>query len=135
MPQITLYGAPWCPDCKRAKRFLAEQRVAYDWVDIDQDAAALQHVEELQRGGRTIPTIVFDRTDVLIDPTNEELARKLALSLEAKRACYDLAIIAGGPAGRAPAISAAREGIDAVVIHRSVVGDEAVVTDRMDNYP
>ena len=42
MTQITVYGAPWCPDCKRAKRFLAEQRVAYDWVDIDQDAAGLR---------------------------------------------------------------------------------------------
>jgi thioredoxin reductase (NADPH) len=29
MTQITVYGAPWCPDCKRAKKFLAEQRVAY----------------------------------------------------------------------------------------------------------
>ena len=99
MTQITVYGAPWCPDCKRAKRFLAEQRVPYDWVDIDQDASGLQHVEELQKGGRSIPTIVFDGTDVLIEPTNEELARKLGLTLEAKLECYDLAIIGGGAIG------------------------------------
>ena len=135
MTQITVYGAPWCPDCKRAKRFLGEQRVAFDWVDIDQDAAGLQHVEELQKGGRTIPTIVFDGTDVLVDPTNEELARKLGLTLEAKRQCYDLAIVGGGPAGLAAAIYAAREGIDAVVIERSGLGGQAGVTERIDNYP
>jgi thioredoxin reductase (NADPH) len=135
MPQITVYGAPWCPDCKRAKRFLAEQRVAYDWVDIDQDAAGLQHVEDLQKGGRTIPTIVFDAADVLVDPTNEELARKLGLTLEAKRGCYDLAIVGGGPAGLAAAIYAAREGIDAVVVERSGLGGQAGVTERIDNYP
>jgi thioredoxin reductase (NADPH) len=135
MPQITVYGAPWCPDCKRAKRFLAEQRVAYDWVDIDQDATALEHVEELQKGGRTIPTIVFDGSEVLIDPTNEVLARKLGLTLEAKRSCYDLAIVGGGPAGLAAAIYAAREGIDAVVIERSGLGGQAGVTERIDNYP
>jgi thioredoxin reductase (NADPH) len=135
MPQVTVYGAPWCPDCKRAKRFLAEQRVAYDWVDIDQDAAGLQHVEELQKGGRTIPTIVFDAADVLVDPTNEELARKLGLTLEAKRGCYDLAIVGGGPAGLAAAIYAAREGIDAVVVERSGLGGQAGVTERIDNYP
>ncbi len=135
MPQITVYGAPWCPDCKRAKRFLAEQRVAYDWVDIDQDAAALEHVEELQKGGRTIPTVVFDGSEVLIDPTNEVLARKLGLTLEAKRSCYDLAIVGGGPAGLAAAIYAAREGIDAVVIERSGLGGQAGVTERIDNYP
>ena len=135
MSQVTVYGAPWCPDCKRAKRFLAEQRVAYEWVDIDQDAAGLRHVEELQQGGRTIPTIVFDGTDVRIDPTNEELARKLGLTLEAKRSCYDLAIVGGGPAGLAAAIYAAREGIDAVVVERSGFGGQAGVTERIDNYP
>ncbi len=135
MPRITVYGAPWCPDCKRAKRFLAEQRVAYDWVDIDQDPAGMRHVEELQKGGRSIPTIVFDDADVLIEPTNEELARKLGLTLEAKRSCYDLAIVGGGPAGLAAAIYAAREGIDAVVIERSGLGGQAGVTERIDNYP
>jgi|HubBroStandDraft_4_1064222.scaffolds.fasta_scaffold49301_2 thioredoxin reductase (NADPH) len=135
MTQITVYGAPWCPDCKRAKRFLAEQRVPYDWVDIDQDEAGLKHVEELQKGGRSIPTIVFEGTDVLIEPTNEELARKLGLTLEAKLDCYDLAIIGGGPAGLAAAIYAAREGIDAVVIERSGLGGQAGVTERIDNYP
>jgi thioredoxin reductase (NADPH) len=135
MTQITVYGAPWCPDCKRAKRFLAEQRIAHDWVDIDQDAAGLQHVEELQKGGRTIPTVVIDDTEVLVDPTNEELARRLGLTLEAKRGCYDLAIIGGGPAGLAAAIYAAREGIDAVVVERSGLGGQAGVTERIDNYP
>ena len=135
MTQITVYGAPWCPDCKRAKRFLAEQRIAYDWVDIDEDAGGLAHVEELQKGGRSIPTIVFDGTDVLIEPTNEDLARKLGLTLEAKRECYDLAIVGGGPAGLAAAIYAAREGIDAVVVERSGLGGQAGVTERIDNYP
>ena len=55
MVQITLYGAPWCPDCKRSKQFLAEHRVDYKWVDIDQDPDGLAFVERLQGGGRTIP--------------------------------------------------------------------------------
>jgi thioredoxin reductase (NADPH) len=135
MAEITVYGAPWCPDCRRAKKFLAEQRVAYTWVDIDEDKAALQHVEELQKGGRTIPTVVFDGKDVLVDPTNEQLAQKLGLTMEAKRSCYDLAIIGGGPAGLAAAIYAAREGIEAVVVERSGLGGQAGVTERVDNYP
>jgi thioredoxin reductase (NADPH) len=135
MAEITVYGAPWCPDCRRAKKFLGEQRVAYAWVDIDEDKAALQHVEELQKGGRTIPTVVFDGKDVLVDPTNEQLAQKLGLTMEAKRSCYDLAIIGGGPAGLAAAIYAAREGIEAVVVERSGLGGQAGVSERVDNYP
>jgi thioredoxin reductase (NADPH) len=135
MAGILVYGAPWCPDCKRAKRFLAEQRVSYDWVDINEDAQGMQRIEELQKGGRTIPTIVFADGSVLIDPTNEELARKLGLDLEAKRGYYDLIIAGGGPAGLAAAIYAAREGIDALVVERSGLGGQAGVTGRIDNYP
>ena len=135
MAEITVYGAPWCPDCRRAKKFLGEQRVAFDWVDIDADAEGLATVERLQNGGRTIPTIVFADGDHLVEPTNEELARRLGLTLEAKRGCYDLAIVGGGPAGLAAAIYAAREGIDTVVVERSALGGQAGVTERIDNYP
>jgi thioredoxin reductase (NADPH) len=111
MTEITVYGAPWCPDCKRAKKFLAEHRVAYDWVDIDLDPDGLAHVERLQNGGRTIPTIVFGDGTHLLEPGNDELAAKLGLTLEATRRTYDLIIIGGGPTGLAAAIYAAREGI------------------------
>ncbi|MGH7697951.1 MAG: glutaredoxin family protein, partial [Candidatus Dormibacteria bacterium] len=37
MSALTVYGAPWCPDCKRSKQFLAEHRVPYQFVDIDRD--------------------------------------------------------------------------------------------------
>jgi thioredoxin reductase (NADPH) len=135
MAEVTVYGAPWCPDCRRAKKFLGEQRVAYDWIDIDRDAEGLRLVEELQKGGRTIPTVVFGDGTHLVEPSNEDLARRLGLTLEARRPFYDLAIVGGGPAGLAAAIYAAREGIDAIVVDRSALGGQAGVTERIDNYP
>lgn len=54
--RITIYGTTWCPDCKRAKKFLGEHRIAYDFVDVDQDAEGLQHVEQTNAGKRIIPT-------------------------------------------------------------------------------
>src|SRR6202171_1824595 len=135
MADITVYGAPWCPDCKRAKRFLAEQRVPYGWVDIVESAAGMGFVEELQGGGRTIPTIVFGDGSHLLEPTNEELAHKLGLHLEAKRRSYDLAIVGGGPAGLSAAIYAAREGIDCLIVDASALGGQAGISDRLDQYP
>ncbi|MGC1183791.1 MAG: FAD-dependent oxidoreductase [Candidatus Dormiibacterota bacterium] len=135
MPEITVYGAPWCPDCKRSKQFLSQHRVAFNWVDIDQDHGGLELVEKLQQGGRTIPTIVFGDGDFLLEPTDEELAAKLGLSLQADRGFYDVAIVGGGPAGLAAAIYAAREGMDAIVIDRSALGGQSGVTERIDNYP
>ncbi|MCH8920628.1 MAG: NAD(P)-binding protein, partial [Chloroflexi bacterium] len=135
MADVKVYGAPWCPDCRRSKQFLGEQRVPYDWIDIDADAEGLRFVEELQGGGRTIPTIVFADGSHLLEPSNDELAQKLGLSLKAERSYYDLLIVGGGPTGLTAAIYAAREGIDSLVIEKSALGGQAALTERIDNYP
>ncbi len=134
-PPLVVYGAPWCPDCKAAKKFLAEHRVAYDWVDIDQDAEGLRRVEELQRGGRTIPMVVLPDGALLIEPDDLELATALGLDLTASRTAYDVVIVGGGPAGLTAAIYAAREGMEAVVVDRGGLGGQAGVTERIDNFP
>lgn len=135
MSEISVYGAPWCPDCKRAKKFLGEQRVRYEWIDVDQSEEGLKFVEELQSGGRTIPTIVFEDGSYLLEPSNDELAKKLGLQLTAQRSFYDLIIIGGGPTGLTASIYAAREGFETLVIEKSALGGQAGVTEKIDNYP
>jgi thioredoxin reductase (NADPH) len=132
---IKVYGAPWCPDCKRSKKFLAEHRVAFDWIDIDRDSDGLAYVEHQQNGGRSIPMIVFADGSRLLEPGDDELARRLGLRLEAEEQFYDLLIIGGGPAGLAASIYAAREGIDAIVVDKGGLGGQAGVSERIDNYP
>jgi thioredoxin reductase (NADPH) len=133
--ELVVYGAPWCPDCKRSKKFLSEHRVPYRWVDIDMDPAGLSYVEQAQHGGRTIPMIELPDGGRLLEPGNDELARALGLRLEAERPFYDLVIVGGGPTGLAAAIYAAREGIEALVVDRSGLGGQAGITERIDNYP
>jgi thioredoxin reductase (NADPH) len=135
MSDIRVYGAPWCPDCKRTKKFLAEHRLAYDWVDIDQDKDGLAYVEKLQDGGRTIPTVVLPGGEHLVNPSDEDLARTLGIAREAQRSFYDVAIVGGGPAGLCAALYAAREGLEAIVVDRSGLGGQAGTTERIDNYP
>ncbi len=133
--QIKVYGAPWCPDCRRSKQFLGEMRVPYQWVDIDQDEAAAAFVREKNDGKQIIPTIIFPDGSFLAEPSNDELAQKLGLTLGAERSFYDLIIVGGGPGGLTAAIYGAREGIDTLVIEKSALGGQAGVTERIDNYP
>jgi len=133
--KIKVYGAPWCPDCRRSKQFLGEMRVPYEWIDIGEDEAAAKVVREKNNGKQMIPTVVFPDGSFVVEPSNAELAQKLGLDLKAKRTFYDLLIIGGGPAGLTAAIYAAREGIEPLVIEKSALGGQAGVTERIDNYP
>ncbi|MBI5301918.1 MAG: FAD-dependent oxidoreductase [Chloroflexi bacterium] len=132
---ITVYGATWCPDCKRAKKFLGEQMVHYDWVDIEKDVAARAYIEKINNGKRIIPTIVFADGSFLVEPTNAQLAQKLGLQTQAKMQFYDLIVVGGGPAGLTTAIYAAREGIETLVIEKSALGGQASITGAIDNFP
>ena len=132
---ITVYGAYWCPDCRRAKKFLGEQFIPFHWVDIEQDKDGEALVVEKNNGKRIIPTIVFADGTSLVEPTNAELAKKLGLKTEARLAYYDLIILGGGPAGLTAAIYAAREGAETLIIERSGLGGQAGLTVGIENFP
>ena len=56
---LTVYSAYWCPDCRTAKRFLAQNNIPYTEIDIEKTPGA---AEELIRrtGKRAIPQFVID---------------------------------------------------------------------------
>ena len=74
---IVVYGGLWCVDCRRAKQFFDDREIDYQWVDVDEDEAALAYVREVNEGRRIIPTIVFQDGSTLVEPSNAELAAKL----------------------------------------------------------
>jgi thioredoxin reductase (NADPH) len=133
-PVMTVYSASWCPHCKRVKKFLAAHRVRYTNIDIDADPGAIERLKELQDGGQIIPTVVYPDGTHEVNPSDEALAHRIGLTLEAGRSVYDLVIIGGGPTGLAAAMYAAREGIDAVVVECSALGGQAGTSGRIDNY-
>ncbi len=57
--QITVYSAPWCPDCREAKRFLDGHNIAYTEVNIETTPGAAEEVVR-QTGKRAIPQFVID---------------------------------------------------------------------------
>lgn len=74
---IILYGVAWCGDCRRAKQLLAEKSIQYTDIDIDQDTKAVEFVKSVNRGFRSVPTIVFPDGTSLTEPDSTTLAAKL----------------------------------------------------------
>jgi len=132
---IKVYGASWCNDCRRAKKFLGDQRVSYEWFDIEHDPSLIEEVHARNDGKNIIPTIVFPDGTHLAEPSNEELANKLGLERMAMQHAYDLIVVGGGPAGLTTSIYAARENLETLIIDTKGLGGQAGVTERLDNYP
>jgi glutaredoxin len=84
LADITVYGTSTCADCVRAKRLLDRHGIAYDYVDVEADPESLATMLRLQDGGQIVPTIVFPDGDILLEPTDPELAAKLGLEVRAE---------------------------------------------------
>ena len=55
-----MYGADWCPDVIRAKDFMNEKDIPFQFVDTDLDEKAKSFVEEINNGKCIIPTITIN---------------------------------------------------------------------------
>jgi mycoredoxin len=57
--ELTVYSAFWCPDCRTAKRFLAQHNIPYKDIDIETTPGAVDEVIK-HTGKRAIPQFVID---------------------------------------------------------------------------
>jgi mycoredoxin len=77
--KIVIYGTEWCGDCRRARRFLDQHNILYQWINIDRDKQAEQFVLNSNGGMRSVPTIVFPDHSILVEPSSYRLAEKLGI--------------------------------------------------------
>ena len=75
---ITMYGADWCGDCRRAKHYLDRNDVPYEYIDVAADPAEIETVIRYNGGRRNIPVVVFPDGTHLTEPTDDDLSEKLA---------------------------------------------------------
>ncbi len=56
---MIVYSAPWCPDCREAKRFLDKHAISHEVIDIEATPGAADEVVR-NTGKRAIPQFVID---------------------------------------------------------------------------
>ncbi len=57
--ELTVYSAPWCLDCRVAKRFLDKHQIPYKDINIEETPGAAEEVIR-RTGKRAIPQFVID---------------------------------------------------------------------------
>lgn len=131
---LQLFGADWCPDCRRAKSFLRDNDVNFQFIDVDKHDWATQKVEEINNGKRIIPTVLLDGI-AHTNPDNVKLTELLSLNVEKEHKIFDTVIIGGGAAGLTTSIYAQRDRFDSLILEKSTIGGNAFLTEKIENYP
>lgn len=77
---ITIYGTAWCGSSRRLRAIFDQHKIPYRWLDIDADEKAAQFVESINRGFRSVPTVTWPDGSILVEPSMEELEKKLGVT-------------------------------------------------------
>ena len=76
---IKMYVTTWCGDCRMAKRWFDARGIMYEFINIEEDDQAAEYVSRVNRGYKSVPTIVFPDGSILVEPSQRELASKFSV--------------------------------------------------------
>lgn len=131
---VIMFGADWCPDCRRAKTFMQNNGINFYFVDVDQHEWATQKVEEINNGKRIIPTLIVDGA-AHTNPDNNRIKELMRLEEESDEFVYDSIIVGAGAAGLTTSIYAQRDRFNTLILDKKNIGGNAAFTEKIENYP
>jgi mycoredoxin len=79
--QIIIYGTSWCGGSRRARLLFDRFKIPYTWIDLEQDPEAARYVESVNRGCRSVPTILWPDGTLLVEPSEDDLLKKLGVQI------------------------------------------------------
>ncbi len=108
-------------------------RLPHTWLDPAEHPEVRELVESLEPA--QTPLVRLPGGQDLHQPSNGELSRALGIGLElSANEEVDLLVLGGGPAGLGAAVYGASEGLNTLVIEGTVLGGQAGMSRRIENY-
>ncbi len=118
----------------RVRNFLSRNQVPYVWLDPERDGQAVELLAKFGVDDSKLPVVLFPDGTSLVQPEEQELARRVGLRTQAEKDFYDLVVIGAGLAGLAAAVYGASEGLKTLVLEREAPGGQAGSSSRIENY-
>lgn len=86
--KIIVYGHSTCPGVPPVLAMLNRVKADYDYINIYKDDSARQHVQAINGGNESVPTLVFPTGATLTEPSAGDLAAEL------RRMGYHVSLVA-----------------------------------------
>ncbi|MFI1915392.1 FAD-dependent oxidoreductase [Nocardia sp. NPDC020380] len=131
--ETKVVGHRWSARCSEVREFLARNQLPYRWYQFDEPEGA-RLLTAAGANEDQCPVIISSTGDVLIMPTDAELAVSVGLNTAPAEDFYDLIVVGGGPAGLGAAVYGASEGLRTVLVERTATGGQAGQSSRIENY-
>jgi thioredoxin reductase (NADPH) len=133
VPETKLVGHRWSARSSEVRDFLARNQVPYRWYASDEPEGE-RLLTAAGQDGMTLPVVITPDAEVLVAPSDAELAGHVGLATRPSADFYDLIVIGGGPAGLGAAVYGASEGLRTVLVERTATGGQAGQSSRIENY-
>ena len=133
VPEIKVIGHRWNARSSDVREFLARNQVPYRWFSTDEPEGK-RMLEAASQDGLQLPLIITLDHEVLVAPSDADLAAKVGLVTSPSSDFYDLIVVGGGPAGLGAAVYGASEGLRTVLLERTATGGQAGQSSRIENY-
>ena len=131
---IRVIGYRWSPLSHQVKDFLGRNLVAYQWLDLLEDAEAKRLLESTGADAASLPLVIFPDGAFIAQPTNAQIGAQIGLKQQVEQPFYDLVVVGAGPAGLAAGVYGASEGLKTLLIEREAPGGQAGTSSRIENY-
>lgn len=131
---IIVLGAGLDRSVYALRDLLMKHGVGHRWFDPADGPVAAHLMAERGLTEEQLPAVILGATDILVQPTPEELAQAMGLDLLPDGATADVLVVGSGPGGLAAAVYAASEGLTVIALDSLAPGGQAGTSSKIENY-
>ena len=130
---IRVVGEQWSPRSFELRDLLGRNGVLHTFHPSD-SREGRELLANTGHKGTRLPVVVLFDGQVLVDPSNSDIADACGVNPTWEKSNFDVVIVGAGPAGLAAAVYAASEGLDTLIVEGEAVGGQAGTSALIRNY-